>query len=584
MSRELFCILKRSTDPRQMMERVLSNDTLVYTTDTSAFLLKRSLESFRAVADLHLSLLEKIPGGIIAKFVPGLLSRYFMLLKDDKMRHDVRGAVISSIVHVLGRTAGLDEASEEHILNFFRLNGRSEFKEIYIACARSFRTERRAFFLMELVLLDHGLMESEYAVINRNMEEYLRIDVVEKLVDIDKYENSGVVFERIRTMYKDGEDVDRVIHKIQRRFMVEDCVLELCPATDYTVRKMLETDSLERMEKFVGNAVELPLECEVMKKYLSLSSSSGEILGSKLAQRFNVRRIIRDNYDELLEYAFEMVGTNMNAIINLAEIDFRPRLDEFILRSLDLIGRCDAAEEMAKHLYFIKMAVERNCLRRSVLRRVFDGLVYVDHEDYRIRCAKYEILDCLLEQYKRMDDFLRTRAEPNGKDVEASGANTEDIDKDNVFVLVATLWDELNILPVEEELVAFLMVLKRIVHVTSSFYEPRMERSGLVLSLARMLDIKAFSELKRRKVGALVSFIEIAAREFRISKRTFEELFHFLTSYYHILNVGEALDLLIERDRFYGLYLFAQLTKKRRISERLRSFLVGAFEKHASIH
>jgi hypothetical protein len=569
MSSMLYRILRESRDPRHVVGRVLSTEGFVYTSDASAFLLKTSLDLFRAAPDLHLSLLKRIPGETIAGFVPGLMSRYFALLKDDKIRSSTREAAVASILHVLSSIPGLDEASEEHILAFFCFNNRSEFQEIYAACAGIFGIKRKTFFLVELMLRGHELLESEYAVINENLEEYFHVGAVERLVDIGKYRNNECVFKKIKEMYLEGEDVDGLIQKIQSKFEVGDPVLELCSPTELVTREVLETNDLGRIEKFVGNAAVLPLECEVVKKYLLLSMSHSEILESSLGQRFDVRRIIRDNYEEFLEFAFEMIGSNMNVIISLVSIEFRPKLDDFIFRSLDLISQCGIAEDMAQHLYFIRMAVEKNCLRRPVLKRIFDELVYVDHEDYRVRCAKYEIFDSLLEQYRRMDELL---AKNRSSGVPSS---TAALDKDNVFVLAATLWEELSILPIEEELVGFLTILKRIVDVTSSFYEPRMERSGLVLSLTRMLDIKGFSEARRRRLDAFISFTESVAREFVVSKKTFEALFHFLVSYHRISRIDRALEMLVRKDRFYGLYLFS--INRRRMSEGLRESLIKAF-------
>lgn len=521
-----------------------------------AYLFRQTMDAFQQRPDIHLGLLHRVPDPVVSRFAPGLLSAYFRVLKDCKSTCVLRTAAADAVEHVLCLDIVLSEESEKNIHDFFYFHRSSEFRRIYIVCAQKFRAERRTLFLRELLLLDHVLEDKEYTLLNRTIGE-ISLETVDKLLQIDRYENSDDVFECLVEMYRRGEDVGDIVSRIQRRFGIRE-VPELCPVDESTTREMLQTNNLARIKVFLKNADHVPIRTDVVKKCLELCESPGEL--EDCLGRFDIRRMVSEEYDELLEHAFGMMETNIRVLLNLMAIEFRPRMDELVFRSVDFVAQSGDAERIAQHLYFLKTVAEKRCLRRSVVRGLFDGIVYLDHSDCRVRCAKYEILSSILEQYGEMD-----------RQIDAAGENpgAVDTDQDNVNVLVATAWDELNVVPVEDELVAVLLLLNKMVELTGTFLESRMTQSGFLLHLIGRQNVGQFSETRRRKMDVFLAFLHTIIRQFRLSKEVFGATLSLLLDYFHILGTRQLIAALAERDRYLCLYVI----HRRRLSERLKQFL-----------
>lgn len=576
MNSRVYEIVKKHKDVSEQVRTVMETTELLESPEVVAYLLKQSLSIFRDMPDLHLDLMGRVPEDVVCSFAPGLLSGYFRILKGPKNKSSVRSAAVEAVKYVLSRISGFDEESEKNIHEFFYFNGEEGFGELYAICAQKFKTSRRVFFMSRLLLLDHPLSEDEYRMLNERMEEVFSPEVVSKLVSIGRYENNEAVFGRLVDMYHKGAEVGEIISRIQDRHQVEGCVLELCPVNEATMREVLATNDLRKIEVFLRNTDHVPLHVDVVKKFLELGTSSDDILRSNFGRRFGIARMVSEDYDELLEYAFNRMDTDARVLINLINIEFRPKVDEFVFQCIDLIYRNTDLERLGQYLYFLKVVVEKNCLRRSVLRRMFDGLVYLDHEDHRVRCGKYEILSGLLGQYFLMDEWIEVQKETSSRTAECgmSGRiDSCDIDTDNVKVLAATLWDELNIVPVDGELMAVSYLLKKIVDVTGTFYESRITRSNLIFHLIERHGIDGFSEVRRGRMDAFLGLLGSVITSFHMSKDVFNRVFLVLMDYFHLFDTKRLMEMMVRKDKYHCLYIVHKRLARGRMSENLRRFL-----------
>lgn len=588
MSSKIYELVRKHTDLGERVNAILEVVDPTEAPGVMAYLLKQTLEVLRGDPCLHYCLVTRLPADVICRFIPGLLSAYFRVLRDHKTRDAVKNTVVKTLECVLSLDIVLDEVSETNIHDFFYFNRESMFEEIYVICSQRFRSSKRIFFVIELLLLGRELDENDYVLINENIEEVFTPELIGRLLDLERYKNNENVFGRLVRMYNKGKDVGGIIARIQCRYAVKDCVVELCPVNEATTRSILLTNDLKKIDLFIRNANHVPLRQEIVKRYLELSTSPEEILDSEFGRRFNISRMISEDYDELLEYAFSRMQMDIGALINLVRIEFRPRVDDFIFRSIDFVHGCCNAEELGKHLCFLKIAVWSKCLRRSVLRRIFDGLVYLDHDDYRIRCAKYEIFSELLEQYALMDRVIENELYVKDGDSEChirdvmlrerqqilKRIDTKDIDEDNVKVLVAVLWEEISITPLENELMAISLLLKKIVDLTGSFYEARMTRSNFISHLIEQHGISEFNETKRRRTNEFFSLLESIILNYKLSKNMFGSILFILMDYFHIFNLESMLQMMVKKDKHHCLYiLYRHNHSGRRISSDLRAFL-----------
>ncbi|AFN83477.1 hypothetical protein EROM_080570 [Encephalitozoon romaleae SJ-2008] len=587
MDGRIYEIIKKSGDLEEQIDKILSISHPLGSSEVVAYLLKRTMDMFGKDPLSHSRLLNGIPSSLITKFAPGLLSFYFCLLKDQKTRSRIREAATVSMKHVLESVSRLDDNSEGKIHEFFYFHKRPEFEDIYRVCAQKFKTRRRLFFISELLLLGHLLEDNDYDAVNDSIEEVFSPDLIRKLLDRGKYRNNEEIFNRLVWMYKRGEDVSDVISRIQERHNVKDGVAELFPVNKETTRNILQTNDLKRIERFFRDADHIPMHINVIGKYLELCESPKQVLECNISRRFEIQKMIIEDYDKFLEYAFNGLEDSPRILINLIGIEFRPKLEDFILQSMEFISRCNDAKRLCMYLYFMKIVVGKDCLRRSILRRIFDGLVYLDNEDYRIRCMKYEILGELFVQYALMDKAIENDAYSNAphkeKDIECRcpvsedilrRVDTKNIDEDNVNVLAAIIWNELAITPVEGELMAISILLRKIIDSTGMFYENRIAKSSFILHLVDMHGISRFNETKRRSTEEFLRLLGSMAR-FNLSKKFLKKMFLISLDYFHILDTSCLIRAIIKNDRYHCLFMLCNLSKSKEkiLSKKLLEFL-----------
>ncbi|WEL39214.1 hypothetical protein PFJ87_08g00730 [Encephalitozoon hellem] len=587
MDSRIYEIIKRNGDLEEQIDKILSVVNPLSISEVIAYLLKRTMDMFRGNPSFHRYLLNRMPSELITKFAPGLLSFYFCLLKDHKIKNIVVKAAVESIMYVLGSVPGLDGNSEKKIHEFFYFHKSPEFESIYKICAQKFRTRRKVFFISELLLLGSPLEDNDYDAVNDNIEEIFSPDLVRKLLDQGKYRNNEEIFSKLVCMYRKGEDVSDIISRIQEGYSVKDGVVELYPVNEETTGNVLQTNDLKRIERFFRDADHIPMHVNVIGKYLELCESPKQVLECNICRRFEVVRMIREDYDQFLEYAFNRLESSPRVLINLIGIEFRPKLEDFILQSIEFISKHNDTKRLCMYLCFIKIVVGKDCLRRSILRRIFDGLVYFDSEDYRIRCMKYEILSELFTQYGMMDRAIEDdgcsnmphkecgveRRSPSCKDI-SMRIDTNNIDEDNVNVLAATVWNELVITPDEGELMAISILLKRIIDSTGMFYESRIGKSSFILHLIDMHKISRFNETRRRVVKEFLCLLE-SMTKFSLSKKLLERMFLISLDYFHIFDTSHLIQAIIGNDRYYCLFILYCLnrSKEKILSKKLLEFL-----------
>lgn len=587
MDGRIYEIIKKSGDLEDQIDKILSIVNPSTSSEVVAYLLKRTMDMFRKDSSSHNHLLNRIPPSLITKFTPGLLSFYFGLLKDQKTKSGIREAATVSMKYVLESVSRLDDSSEGKIHEFFYFHKSSGFEDIYRICAQKFKTRRKLFFISELLLLGDFLEDKDYDAVNDNIEEMFSPDLIRKLLDRGKYKNNEEIFSRLVWMYKKGEDVSDVISRIQERYNVKDGVAELFPVNKETTRNILQTNDLKRIERFFMDADHIPMHVNVIGKYLELCKSPKQVLECNISRRFEIQKMIVEDYDKFLEYAFNRLEDSPRTLINLIGIEFRPKLEDFILQSIEFIGRCNDTKRLCMYLYFMKIVVGKDCLRRSILRRIFDGLVYLDNEDYRVRCMKYEILSELFVQYSLMDKAIEYDAYSSvphkENDIESRcpvsedilrRVDTKNIDEDNVNVLAATMWEELAITPVEGELMAISILLRKIIDSTGMFYENRIAKSSFILHLVDMHGISRFNETKRRSTEEFLRLLGSMAR-FNLSKKILEKMFLISLDYFHILDTGHLIRAIIMNDRYHCLFMVCNLnrSKEKILSKKLLEFL-----------
>nr|AGE95028.1 hypothetical protein ECU08_0620 [Encephalitozoon cuniculi] len=587
MDARIYEIIKKNDDLEEQIKKILGAVKPLDVSEVMAYLMKKTMDVFRADPSVHCYLLGRVPLELITRFAPGLLSFYFCLLRDQKTKGMVRNAALDSVKHVLESVSELDDTSEAKIHEFFRFYGGLGVEEIYIICARRFRTSRKVFFISELLVLGHQLEDDDYSAVNDKIEEVFSPGLVRRLLDRGKYRNNEEVFDKLVRMYGEGEDVADIISRIQERYDVKNAVLELCVVNEETTRQVLQTNDLEKIERFFRNAVDVPLHIDVIGKYLELCESPRQILGCRISKRLDIRKIISEDYDEFLEYAFNRLALHPRILINLVGIEFRPKMEDFILQLIEFVSGCSDVEKLGLYLRFVKIVVEKNCLRRSILKRIFEGLVYLDNEDCRIRCMKYEILGELFGQYALMDKAIEHAARLDGSDKEhgteckclgsrdiLERVDTRSLDEDNANVLAAIMWDELIMTPAEGELMAISILLRRIIDSTGMFYGNRVSKSSFVLHLIDRHGIARFNETRRRMTDEFFRLLGSMAK-LSLSKNLLEKMFLISLDYFYIFDVDDLIRAIIENDRYHCLFILYNLTRSREkmLSKKLLEFL-----------
>ncbi|KAH9411000.1 hypothetical protein HK407_09g14150 [Ordospora pajunii] len=602
MDAEVYRILKEEGDVEERMCRILSLKDSMGCKEAVAYLLKESMNMIAVSPEMHWNVLSKVPTDFIGGFMPGLLSLYFNVLKDVKTHARTRRSVIRSMEYVIESVDVFDDESERRIYEFFYFNRNAEYENGYRVCYRKLKKEGRAFFASELLLLGHQLEEEDYEVINSKAVELFSPRLVGRLLEDGRYVHSEEVFEMLVQMYERGEEVGKTIYEIQRMCGIRR-VLELCVVNEENTPAVLHTNRIEKIERYLAETDWIPMHVEVVGKYLEICKSADEVIRSMLFRRMGLHKMVSEHYDELVEYGSRMMTTNAQVLINLIGIEFRPRVSDVVLEVIELVSETRSVEILSQQLYFVKAVVEKRCMRRSILRRIFDGLVYLDNADYRVRCMKYEIIAEILDQYVLMDiviegryskhdGFTTERNEDSGNriykicklngypDVPDGLVDSECIDEDNVNVLVATLWNEITTVPVEGEMKAVCILLRKMIDVSGKFIESRIMKSGFVLCLMDQHKVCGFNETKRNAVNALLGLLEMLM-SYELTKPMFRRVFVFLVEYFHVIDVTHLLEVMIRNDRYYCLLIYHELYVNacKAPSRQLKAFLMKSLRK-----
>ncbi|KHN69135.1 hypothetical protein M896_090600 [Ordospora colligata OC4] len=601
MDAKVYKIVKEEGNVEERMRKILSLKDSLGCREAVAYLLKESMSLITISPEIHLNVLSRIPTDVVGNFMPGLLSFYFTVLKDVKTRAEVRRYMIQSMEHVMESVDVFDAESERRIYEFLYFNRNQEYKNAYYVCYKKLKNEGRAFFASELLLLGHQLEEDDYDIINSKAVEVFSPRLVSRLLEIGRYVHSDEVFDMLVKMYERGEEVHRIIYEIQRMYGIRR-VLELCVVNEENTLAVLHTNSIEKIERYLAETDWIPMHVEVVGKYLEICESTEDVVDSMLFRRMGVQRMVSEHYDELIEYGTRILATNAQVLINLIGIELRPRISDAVIEVVELLSETGSLCILSQQLYFVKEVVEKRCMRRSTLRRIFDGLVYLDNADYRVRCMKYEIIAEILDQYALMDMAIERRC--SARDGFATEVNEADntmhktcdvsahlniydvladskcVDDDNVNVLVAILWNEITTIPVEGEIKAICILVGKIIDVSGKFIESRIVKSGFIQCIMDQQKVCGFNETKRNAVEALIRLLEIMM-SYELTKPMFYKVFVFLLEYFHVLDVTHLLEAMIRNDKYYCLLIYHQLYVNacKVPSKQLKVFLIKNLRK-----
>ncbi|KAM0686850.1 hypothetical protein COBT_001919 [Conglomerata obtusa] len=248
-------------------------------------------------------------------------------------------------------------------------------------------------------------------------------------------------------------------------------------------------------------------------------------------------------------------------------------------------------------LYFDRNDREIRCLVYLILEKIFDEYYYMDQyiENHNKKSNKVETNEINIANQNEINSKKLNKIETNEinienkneihnkklNKIETNKINIENkneaclyenlnnkykdritaydcrrIDKKNVKVFAAKLWNDFIYKTNINEFYFYLKLLKKVIECSNNFYEKRMQKTNIFNDI---IDFYANLDFKHKEYcfDVFFDFIEISIKNFELTKKCFEKIVILCLNYYQKDDKKCIFETLISNDYYFFYYIIA---------------------------
>lgn len=515
--------------------RSVHEDFKNQSTEIKAFLLKKAFENL----DNFILLVLLMKQEDLEKFLPGICTFSFKILEE----REVEEKIILILAFLLSQNIKVDDVSKGIISDFFIRTSEPIFAPIWYILSYDSEIYK-VKYILKLILNNFSVRKEDYELIRLNINNVFSVELVEKLMSVGEFEFDNKIFEKIKELYQESGRHENLIILLQEKYQneIENPVYELLPVGSQDIEYVLTNCRRNNVKKYLKrinleqNGYEIAKfylsdEDKVVCKVIEEEFDVREIVGNNEMRIFEwlfvqieqkvliyqgiIEKIYLSSKTEekslLIDLCKEKCKTEQR-LISLIDITTRflsivpsTNLQDLVYSLLSVLYIIDDAKLALKMLNLVKSIMQNNGnLKREFLKFIFDEILYFEIDSCEIRICKYEIFNILLirwfvieESIKHQRDvpLTKLRVVERLKDVhiqtyenylslhksaKVSERNKVDLNKENIHVLCARIWEEIAVEPEDGELEMIVELLKTIIALTGTFYQKRFISSLLL--------------------------------------------------------------------------------------------------------
>lgn len=534
---ELF--KKTPTEQKQsyILETIASKDCsfAIQEIFVQFFLNKESFENFEAF-------LKFLDFSVFEKLFRGILSFFF---NEFKSKNENKNFYEKFIVLVLGKVSNCKLNNED--LYFIR-------QFVYEFPIISFLNITKKYFKLEYFFLKkfvQYLDEDDILVLNSFIKIKNDVNTLFEMLKFDKIRFELEIYDILRKAYFsriylidlhkneynsniDFKNFEKMISKLLEFYHEK---FHLSDIPEFIPIKNIKDEDIEDIDKYDISGLFMQ---KLENNFINFSKNSKVNISLKLLHKnitnIEIKSFIEENFDFIKNEIVEPVQ-----LLHLLNIKPSKRIFSKVL---------GLKSEKIDFFILCKFIVKNKLIQRSDLKILFEELLYFDTKE-EFRCMIFEIIGEILEDYKDMDQEIKTKIKKDyaintkkileipkrEKDKEnyllshfnKSKVNkrlvkeNSDTNKDNVYCLSAQIWPEIKY-PTQDSLYFILNLLKKIVKLTEGFYS---ERINFIIPEILRLNKKRLIVYEER-YDSLGEFFEIIMENCKIENKNFCLIFDFL--------------------------------------------------------
>ncbi|WUR04041.1 uncharacterized protein VNE69_07110 [Vairimorpha necatrix] len=516
----------------------------------------------------HRFVISTLNHKILQKFLPGILSFYLSLLKcqdNCKIHEDI----ISVINYLLKKDFYISDQGLEIMYEILIKIERDKLVATSWLCRKFFTDSRSVFFLQNLILNDIDLTIEEYEKVNKDLKlkiEYNQIShkegtvefkVIEEMIRKKKFILDNELWKCLTNLYRKNKEMANLIEAIQANYSVEEPIWELMPVNELTIKEIIKINEPETVKIFLERLSEPIFEFDVFLLYLKQPCLNVEIsriydlIGISLRYKNQIEEHLFNEMDIIFKRnkksaIYQNNLTSKKIIFNFEHeienilnacftaLDLNEDLDLSLVRDvvLKLLHKIKQENVGFLILKLVKILKETD---EDTLIHIFNKILYFDLDSSKIRSIKYDIIQDIIKKLNNVEK-----------------------DRKILLPMLVKLWEEISILPEEEEIVSVLNLLKVIIEKSESFYQKRLLESDLYNFLLKRFKKKNFKEIDNVKYDAYLEFVGSLIKNFKFTKENFRRLFISVCDLYDLVSSRKCIKYLISLDPYYSFYILIQ--------------------------
>ncbi|KAM0677134.1 hypothetical protein BDAP_002295 [Binucleata daphniae] len=609
-----------------------SYKNLQFQDEIAAYIIKKSFENFDVA--LHYELLTKTSKKVLQKIYPGILSHYFKCITSLDA---VDTLLCQCLLHVL-TNVDIKKDEQKLVCDFIYKN--FYCKKVFDKCLYEFMYNRYKIANFGLVLLENNV-DINLQLIEEEISNMLELVVFEQIYESNELNNilSCEKYDGNKYSTDKVNDNNNMVCSITHKKMLKDYMKDnkndkrivtwpenelFAKETDFTkflnrhIAKFIHNKEIQRYlrnknSKLAAKQIGL---CDIESSIIhivrnyckhdayNLLSNVESIHDKHLhnitllcmtdkkfvknIQKYNklgnVNKYITKNYDLIVNSIVTLLHTEtqkgLAIFANLISVHYNKCAIKVFSTIFDLMFEQD---NIKLYLFCLYKIAKCKTIDRSCIWYIFEELLYLDKDDYRIRCCVFEIINKLIVDYYEMDKYIdetnkKVEDKEDKKEKKEKKSNNVNIyknnkricdieyklmDKKNIKVIANKIWDDF----VEDknifEYLCSLKLLTTIIKCTDNFYEQRLQKNKVFDKILQQYD--TFEKTEQLNT-IFYRFVSATLQNINLTKQNIEKLYNLCVKYEHTKIVKK----LVKID-FYFIYYLSQARKTKQIGEIVRS-------------
>ncbi|KAK6090587.1 hypothetical protein P3W45_000310 [Vairimorpha bombi] len=559
---------------------------------------------------------------LLIKYLPGIMSNNLKYLASQDTSHEMMCERISIINYLLSKDVYIDDKGKDILFNVLANTKHKYIVATSYLCKKYFDDGRLIYFLHALVLNNVELSIEEYEMINLNLEHQIEIiknhpekfklvfDLVKILTKKNKLKLSLSLWNNLKYIYHQNYEFKDIIEIIQEKYSVDSPIWELMPVTVEALKKISAEPKFEleifldrikepkfeleifldrikepkfELEIFLDRIKEPKFELEILKLYLIHPE-----LKPNIERKYDLGKISLENKETISNWLYFGLDTlfrrNMkslcykNTLISKKYIDptdFDEGLDR-LLEGCLVISRINkqidlslvtnlclrflyklTKKEVALRIFQLVLFQQKSEIRKDNLIYLFNKTLYYDIDCTEIRIIKYELINSIIIKLCC------------GKDMEITPSKLNTKEYDFFLPLLVKLWEEVSVIPEEDELVSVMILLRTAITLSDKFYQRRFLSSNFFEFIIKRFKSQNYKKNDKDKYESFLLLLETVVDKFEFSGDVYENILIIVIDLYRIFYCLSLLKQVIFKDVYFAFYIVF-IQKKVENSETIK--------------